>query len=72
MEPFTVTIAGLPYNVQPYASSYSVSFHITAGETTIIFELDEEDNLRARTTGAPADAALVGQLAEEITRHFSK
>ena len=72
MEPFTVTIAGQPYEVQPYASSYNVSFHITAGDTTIIFELDEEDNLRARTNGAPADAVLVGQLAEEITRHFSR
>lgn len=71
MEPFFVAIAGQTYEVQPYARGFGVSFHITAGNSTIIFELDEEDSLRARSTGDPVDAALVGQLAEAITRHFN-
>ena len=71
MEPFSVIIADRTYEVQPYASRYSVSFHITAEESTIIFELDEEDHLRARSEGAQPDAALVAQLAEAITLHFN-
>lgn len=70
MEPFSVTIGDRTYEVQPYARGYGVSFHITCGPSTIIFELDEEDNLRARSSGEPADAVLVGQLAEAITRHY--
>lgn len=71
MEPFSVTIAGRSYEVQPYARGYSVSFHVTSDDTTIVFELDEEDNLRARSAGEPANAALVAELAEAITRHFN-
>lgn len=72
MSPFSVTIAGQVYDVQPYASQYSISFHITAGESTIIFELDEEDSLRARSTGEAPKAELIAQLAEEITKHFNR
>lgn len=71
MEPFSVTIAGRNYEVQPYARGYGISFHVTAEATTIVFELDEEDNLRARSSGEPANAALVAELAEAITRHFN-
>lgn len=72
MEPFSVTIAGTTYEVQPYPSQYSISFHITAGESLIVFELDEEDNLRARSTGEQPNASLVAELAEAITKHFSR
>jgi hypothetical protein len=71
MEPFSITIADQAYEVQPYTKGYGVSFYITSGNSTIIFELDEEDSLRARSTGDTVDGALVAQLAEAITRHFN-
>lgn len=71
MEPFSVTVHNNVYLVTPYAKGYTVSFHVSAEGSSIIFELDEEDNLRALTSGAPVDARLVEALAEAITRHFA-
>lgn len=71
MEPFSVTIKEQSYLITPYAKGYSVSFHVTTENSSIIFELDEEDNLRALTSGDPVDAGLVSALAEEITKHFA-
>lgn len=71
MEPFSVTIKEQSYLITPYAKGYSVSFHVTTENSSIIFELDEEDNLRALTSGDPVDAGLVSSLAEEITKHFA-
>lgn len=71
MEPFSVTIKERSYFITPYAKGYSVSFHVTTENSNIIFELDEEDNLRALTSGEPVDASLISALAEEITKHFA-
>lgn len=72
MEPFSILIKDQAYEVTPYVKGYTVSFHLTAGDSKIIFELDEEDQLRALTVGEPVNAELVGQLAEAITRHYLK
>lgn len=72
MEPFTILVKDLAYEVSPYVKGYTVSFHVTAEESKIIFELDEEDQLRALISGEPVNPELVEQLAEAITRHFSK
>jgi hypothetical protein len=71
MEPFSVTIKEVSYLITPYAKGYGISFHVTTENSNIIFELDEEDNLRALTSGDPVDASLVSALAEEITKHFA-
>ncbi|MGX5818489.1 hypothetical protein ACWKWU_09850 [Chitinophaga lutea] len=70
MEPFTLTIDDTAYEVQPYARGYQVSFHVESGDSKVVFELDEEDNLRALVTGAPLSDRVIEQLAEGITRHF--
>lgn len=72
MEPFSILIRDQAYEVSPYVKGYTVSFHVTAAGSRIIFELDEEDRLRAVTAGEPVDAELVMQLAEAITKHFLK
>lgn len=72
MEPFTILVKDRAYEVSPYVKGYTVSFHVTAEENKIIFELDEEDQLRALISGEPVNPELVEQLAEAITRHFSK
>ncbi|WP_143197521.1 hypothetical protein [Chitinophaga niabensis] len=71
MEPFSVTINEQSYLVTPYAKGYSISFHVTTENSQIIFELDEEDNLRALTSGDPVDARIISALAEAITKHFA-
>lgn len=71
MEPFSVTVKEESYLITPYAKGFGISFHITTENSQIIFELDEEDNLRALTSGDPVDASLVSALAEEITKHFA-
>lgn len=71
MEPFSVTINERSYLITPYAKGYGISFHISTENSHIIFELDEEDNLRALTSGDPVDARLISALAEEITKHFA-
>lgn len=71
MEPFSVTIKEQSYLITPYAKGYSVSFHVTAENSHVIFELDEEDNLRALTSGDPVDAGIITALAEAITKHFA-
>ena len=70
MDPFSVTVSGQLYEVTPYVKGYSISFHIDAPGSRISFELDEEDNLRAITSGEPVDAALIEQLAAAIVQHF--
>lgn len=72
MEPFTVLVNDRAYEVTPYVKGYTVSLQVTAEDSMIFFELDEEDQLRARTSGGPVHPLLVEQLAEAITRHFSK
>lgn len=72
MEPFSILIKDQAYEVTPYVKGYTVSFHLTAADSKIIFELDEEDQLRALTVGEPVNAELVEQLAEAITRHYLK
>lgn len=72
MEPFTILVKDRAYEVSPYVKGYTVSFQVTAEESKIIFELDEEDQLRALISGEPVNPELVEQLAEAITRHFSK
>lgn len=71
MEPFSVTIKEQSYFITPYAKGYAISFHISTENSHIIFELDEEDNLRAITSGDPVDSHLIAALAEEITKHFA-
>jgi hypothetical protein len=71
MEPFSVTIKEQSYLITPYAKGYGISFHISTENSQIIFELDEEDNLRALTSGDPVDNGLVEALAEAITKHFA-
>jgi hypothetical protein len=72
MEPFTILVKDRAYEVSPYVKGYTVSFHVMAEDSRIIFELDEEDQLRALTSGEPVSPELVGQLADAITRHFAK
>ena len=72
MEPFSILVKDQAYEVTPYVKGYTVSFHLTAADSKIIFELDEEDQLRALTVGEPVNAELVEQLAEAITRHYLK
>ncbi len=71
MEPFSVTVNDQVYQVTPYTRGYSVSLHIDLPGSRISFEPDEEDNLRAVTTGEPVNEALVEQLAAAIVRHFA-
>ncbi|RPD40075.1 hypothetical protein [Chitinophaga barathri] len=71
MSPFSVTISDQLYEVTPYVKGYGISFHVDTPGSRISFELDEEDNLRAITSGEPVDAALVEQLAAAIVQHFA-
>ncbi|MBO9152547.1 hypothetical protein ACFOTA_10050 [Chitinophaga sp. GCM10012297] len=71
MEPFSVTLGDQVYEITPYVKGYSVSFHIDLPASRISFELDEEDNLRAVTSGEPVAPSLIGQLADAIVRHFA-
>lgn len=72
MEPFSVLINDTSYEVRPYVKGYTVSLHVEAGNSTIVFELDEEDQLRALTSGEPVSPKLIDALADAIITHFGK
>ncbi|WP_341834350.1 hypothetical protein WJU16_15250 [Chitinophaga pollutisoli] len=72
MEFFTITIDGQRFEVKPFVKGYGMAFHVDTGDGLVVFELDEEDNLRAIAQGpVPPDAALVGRIADAIVAHYA-
>lgn len=72
MEPFTILVNDNTYEVTPYVKGYTVSLHIETGNSKVVFELDEEDQLRAITSGDPVDQSTIEAFADAIIRHFAK
>lgn len=72
MEPFSILVNDHTYEVTPYVKGYTVSLQIETGNSKVVFELDEEDQLRAITSGDPVDQATIEAFADAIIRHFAK
>lgn len=71
MDIFTISVDGQRFEVKPFMRTYGMAFHVDTGEGLVIFELDEEDNLRAISQGPePPDSALVGRIADAIVAHY--
>lgn len=71
MDIFTITVGERRFEVKPFVKGYGMAFHVDTGDGRVIFELDEEDNLRAIAQGdVPPDAVLVGRIADAIVAHY--
>lgn len=72
MEMFMITVDDQRFEVKPFVKGYGMAFHVDTGDGLVIFELDEEDSLRALSQGpVPPDAVLVGRIADAIVAHFA-
>ncbi|MGE7777805.1 hypothetical protein [Chitinophaga caseinilytica] len=71
MDIFTISVDERRFEVKPFVKGYGMAFHVDTGDGLVIFELDEEDSLRAISQGpTPPDSALVGRIADAIVAHF--
>lgn len=72
MDIFTIQVDDRQFEVKPFVKGYGMAFHVHTGDGLVVFELDEEDQLRALSQGdVPPDAALVGRIADAIVARFA-